>query len=392
LKKLFDYFLLSKGTIVRICDSEKLKNLYVNKIDGTNEHFANSIEVFLPNLKKLSDEIFEDLDVNNYGIGWWKDYSHLDLKRRILISDQLLLCTTTIQAAVIEAKLHYLELLGCWENEEKSLRHCAQLPGGRKKVNFPIKKSASDELDSFLADLHLKGLFSSLYSAFDCLAATYVGVFGLRFDILKVGYNSFKLHLINSKQYEGNEIQSKLFSQLKEIERRAGPENWLIWMFDYRNMSLHRGRRLTVGQLTPKPTGIHFMGTPLHETEAIKLLIRNPGVSEIESWKDGTFEPMQEDAKTTLSELFKSTIYLIESSSELLLVNWKSRKLNTRLILQPHEQWPVIRGGSNNLFKGFTSKKSNFTKSPRIVSNFIIKRLKAAGLDGDDIHLWKNEN
>lgn len=375
---------------MRVSDIEILKKEYVDKIDGSNIHFAKAVEVFLPNLQKLIDEIFKDLDVDRFGIGWWENYSQLDIKKRILISDQLLLCTSTIQSAIIEAKLHYIELLGNWEREEVKFKHCSQIQNRRKNVKLPENKSAYDELDTFLADLHLKGIFSSLNSALDCLASTYVGVFGLKFDILKVGYKTFRSHIKNSKHYELNNLQNKIFSNLEEIENKSGPKNWIEWMLDYRNMALHRGRRLTIGQLTPKPTGIIFMGSPLHETKSIKLLIKNPAVSEIESWKDGTFEPMNEDAVTTLSELLRSTLSLVELSAEYLLETWNYRKKNYESILQPEEQWPDVRDGIYNSFNGFTSKKLNFTDSPRIASEYSIKRLKAAGLDDINIRLWKN--
>jgi hypothetical protein len=89
--------------------SEDLERLRVpfHKGEDLNQGFARAVEVQVPALHKLYREIFNDLDDIVFGVRWWA--SQLDTGRRILVSDHLVSCVSSVQTNLIEASLHLLE-------------------------------------------------------------------------------------------------------------------------------------------------------------------------------------------------------------------------------------------------------------------------------------------
>ena len=70
---------------------------------------TRALGVVLPNVERLEAEIFGDLrEAAPHGISWW---SELAAERRILIGDQLYACVQSIATNMVEARLHFLELL-----------------------------------------------------------------------------------------------------------------------------------------------------------------------------------------------------------------------------------------------------------------------------------------
>src|SRR4051812_5112140 len=72
-----------------------------------DHQFRDALGLSVPHVRTLLGEIQGDLDTTNHGIGWWKDA--LPLQQNILIADQLLLSTSTIEANLVDARLHMME-------------------------------------------------------------------------------------------------------------------------------------------------------------------------------------------------------------------------------------------------------------------------------------------
>ena len=87
-------------------DLERLRASALNPGDLDVE-FSKVLGVDAPGVVCLYNEIFNDLDENIYGVGWWAP--HPGTTRRILISHYLLECTKSIGTNLIEAALHLLE-------------------------------------------------------------------------------------------------------------------------------------------------------------------------------------------------------------------------------------------------------------------------------------------
>jgi len=62
---------------------------------------------------QVGAEIFDDLDGHVFSVGWWAPAP--GTSRRILISDHLYNCVHSVEPNLIEARLHLLEAMDCWD-------------------------------------------------------------------------------------------------------------------------------------------------------------------------------------------------------------------------------------------------------------------------------------
>lgn len=371
-------------------DLAVMNTKYNDNGSGSEDHlFAKAIGVSLPNIRILRAEIFSDFDTKSYGVGWWSGYQNLDTKRRILISDQLWQSLASVQDNLIEAKLHLMELLCLWDQEDILMKNAVQIINGEARLLIPAKISAKDDLPNHLADMHLKGVFGSLSSSIDCIAAGILGVLGIRQKLIEASYTGLKRHLKQEFKYATN-LQQSLLTKLEEIESSAGPTGWMNWLFDYRNMALHRGRRIRLSQVSPRPAAVlNHKGEEILRTDINHCLVSNPAVSEIESLKDRFLQPLSERGEVTLNELIKSTSYLLDQIAAFLTETWRIRRTNPSIIEQPMEQWPTIRNGEHRAFAGY-SPDSLKVRADVIYSNeAMITRMRAASLEGNNIDFWK---
>jgi hypothetical protein len=81
---------------------------------------ASRLGVAVPGSSALGREIRDDLDPEVFGIGWWADL--VPLPARILISDYVAVAVSTIEANLVQAALHRLDLLDAWNDEARPFR------------------------------------------------------------------------------------------------------------------------------------------------------------------------------------------------------------------------------------------------------------------------------
>jgi hypothetical protein len=370
---------------MRALDRISLEARYETDSLGHYE-FAEPLGVQLPRIQELHKIIFDSLDEKKYGIGWWETYADLDFKRRILISDHLIQSLPAIQTNCIEAKLSALELYDYWDQQTHQIKDAVKVVNGKVSFQYPERVTRLDDLHSYMADLHLKGFLSSVCSAIDCLAAVCVGVMGLQTSLVKIGYPSLLNHLRDNKDFAyANPKQKELLTVLESIEGEVGPNRWLTWLFDFRNMAMHRGRRITFNQIFPHP--LSTIQKPM--AMAVPMLVSNPAVSEMESLKDGVYEILSEKAEDTINDSLRFSIMFIEKVTAYLDAVWKERIDNPELIIQPKSQWKTIRSGSHNSFSGYRPGTISTKMDSANVHPSHVKRMRAASLNGNDIKKWK---
>ncbi len=352
-----------------------------------HDHVAERLGVPTPHIRALEQRIFEDLDPERFGIGWWE--GQLDPPGRILIADQLLLDTSSVPTNLIEATLHRLAAAQAWQ--ELRTRFRDRIRQG-KPPGAPVPRSPADELPYVEADMHVAGVFRAVGSALDCLAGTLIGVAAIPRSILKADFGASQRWLVqHSREHPEWE---RLATHLDTVIDQAGPFGWLDWAIDMRNMLVHRGRRLTMmlPYVSPEPMLLVPRSVIADRTELAPLLPRDPGRSEVEVLRDTRTIAglmLSEDGAKTLLRLVESTIRLVEDTSIYLADLWQRRQADLALLPQPGAQWPEVTPSQSSSLTGYDPGSIDIGDSGQLLANPQLgPRMRAAAVFNDQLHLW----
>ena len=238
--------------------------------------------------KELEALILDDFAEHHpYGIGWWAP--HPGTSRRILISDQLYACVASVSANMIEAVLHWLEYQDCAERDSERFADIVQICGGQFNVVLPRPRNALDELSREMVVMHIAGMARALSASFDCLAGVIVGVIAIPTPILTAGLGRKIQEFfaqIGQGTTDGEKVQADFYRNFNDVIASVGPDGWLKWALDFRNMLVHRGRRLENGQFVPKLPQLYGPdGQPVLRARRLTYLSRNPSMSDVEVWR-----------------------------------------------------------------------------------------------------------
>ena len=133
----------------------------------------SALGLALPNLRLLERVILDDLrEIPPFGISWWDSSTEPAL--RILISDQLYCCATSVSENLTEAGLHRLEFLN-WRDRENALISI-ESENGVPTLKRSRCDNALQALTNQMTTLHVAGVARALSSALDCLAGTIVAI------------------------------------------------------------------------------------------------------------------------------------------------------------------------------------------------------------------------
>ena len=215
---------------------------------------AKALGVDTPNWSQLETSILDDLSVGPpYGIGWWAPAP--GTSRRILISDQLYACTHSTSDNLVEAALHWLEFLDFAERESDRLAYAVTLENGEFVVKAPRRQSPLEDIGLQFVRLHVAGMVRALAGALDCMAGSIIGVAAVPTRILRADFGVVRsvLKKITEKPAtEGQTVQASFATKLESLIASNGAEGWLDWALAFRNMLVHRGRRIEIGQFVPR--------------------------------------------------------------------------------------------------------------------------------------------
>jgi len=238
---------------MRPTDLARLTEPYPQDADPPDSGAVATLGMELPNWTALEADIFADFaEQAPYGIGWWAPDP--GTSRRILIADQLYCCVASVASNMTEAALHWLEFLDVSDRDSARYADAVQVEGGQPTLSAPRPRSPLDQLSPAFVRIHYAGIVRALASALDCLAGVVIGVAALPINILFADFARArdKLSKINSADSDGAKAQAQFAAQLEASIAAAGPPGWLEWTLDFRNMLVHRGRRLELGQFIPK--------------------------------------------------------------------------------------------------------------------------------------------
>ena len=210
---------------------------------------AGALGVDTPAWSQLETTILGDLSADSpYGIAWWAP--HPGISRRILIGDQLYACTQSTHDNLIEAALHWLEFLDCADRESDRLAYAVKIENGEFVVKAPRRQNPLEDVGLELVRLHVAGMVRALAGALDCMAGSIIGVVALPTRILRADFGVVRSMLKKVAEKPSGEdevVQASFGKKLVSMIAASGTSGWLDWSLAFRNMLVHRGRRIEVG-------------------------------------------------------------------------------------------------------------------------------------------------
>jgi hypothetical protein len=358
-----------------------------------DDRFADALGLGLRHLRELREEIDGDLDEAAKGVRWW---ASLPMKQRVLVGDYLLDCVRSIEGNLVEGQLHYWELLDWWQREEEFIGRSRVVPGGNPPVFLPARTAPMDDLHGHMVSLHTAGMARSLGSALDCLAAIIIGVLPIPRPIMRASFTRDLLNTLEelpgrvSAGTTAQRIQGEFRDAFFEDLRAAGPEHWNDWVVGFRNMLVHRGRRMDASLLVPRSKVPPRAGIE-------RVMPSEPELSQVEAWArwgdligcgQGSYV-LRERAEETLRRALGAVARLAARSCEHLIATWRARRADPTALLQPLEQWPKIPGIGPSGFEGFAPGSFEQKTDAMIGSPDMHRRLRLAALDTESSHLWR---
>ena len=358
---------------------------------------VSALGVEIPAWDALEDRIFADLTENApYGIGWWAP--HPGTSRRILISDQLYACTASVSTNLIEAGIHLLELVDAIEREDDFNADAIQVVRGTPTIRLRPRTTALEALGPEVVRMHEAGVARALSGALDCAAGSIIGVMALPRNILKADFMGVVLYLRNRKNWEqtqGHDYQRAFLADLNAMIDHAGPAGWFDWLLNFRNMLVHRGRRIEIGQFLPRePVLLDGRGRPVLRARVVTHLPLQPERSDVDIHREPKLSPvLTEDSRQTLEGSMGSARNLLGALAERLNAAWDWRKANPALLPQPQQQWPDVAPLAQGPAHGFAGyapgshpyEPDQLTSHPRIG-----RRMLAAALYDHQRDQWQS--
>lgn len=378
---------------MRRSDIDRLAIPYDGDENSPTPGPASALGVDIPAWGKLERSILGALTTSPpYGVGWWAP--HPGTSRRILISDQLYACAQSVSANMIESGIHRLEL-GDWSERHSDQNVNVVRPeGGRVRVKLPRPVSPLEELSLHMMRLHYVGCVRALAGALDCVAGAIIGILALPMPILKADFSDTRKRLeklISVASSQGEQVQAIFAAKLEQIINSAGPEGWLDWALQFRNMLVHRGRRIELGQFvprTPRLYGPDFL--PIPRARVVTHLPRDPALSDVEVFLEPSNAPvLTEDAEQTLEGLLNSTGLLIEATAQELTIVWNWRQAHPDSLPQPKEQWPKGASTASVGFAGYAPQSFRYSADLLVTHPAVLQRMRAAAVDDESRPQWK---
>ena len=330
---------------MRPADIARMSQPYPDGHDRSTPGTARALGVETPNWEALERLVFNDFTTEEpYGIGWWAPYP--GTSRRIMISDQLYACTTSVLTNLIETGVHWLELLDAVDREDTFQADVIQIVEGQPQICAKPRMTPLESLGPDMVRLHQVGVARALSGALDCAAGTIIGVLALPLRILKADFSGLQRHFERREAptSEGETRQEQFANQLTETIGSVGPTGWLDWVLNFRNMLVHRGRRIEFGQFVRRePVLYDASERPIPRSRVVTHLPLEPDRSDIDVHREPDMPPvLTEDVRQTLNGAMRSVCALVEALGEQLAAAWEWRKAHPEELPQPRAQWPHV--------------------------------------------------
>ena len=382
---------------MRPADIARMSQPYPDGPDRNTTGPTRALGVQTPNWEALDRCIFNDFTTEQpYGIGWWAP--HPGTSRRILISDQFYACTTSVSTNLIEAGVHWLELLDAVDREDTFQADVIQIVDGQLQVCARPRRTPLESLGPEIVRLHQVGVARALSGALDCAAGTIIGVMALPLSILKADFSGVQRYFRRRREApttEGETLQEQFAIQLTETIERVGPAGWLDWVLNFRNMLVHRGRRIEIGQFVRRePVLCDASGRPIQRARVVNHLPLEPDRSDMDVHREPDLPPvLTEDVRQTLDGSMRSVCALVEALGEQLAAAWEWRKEHPAELSQPQGQWRDVghteTPNRQPPFAGYAPGSHAYNPELFVTNPETARRLRAAALMDHQRHEWR---
>lgn len=329
-----------------------------------------------------------------YGLSWLAD--SCGTKLRVLVSDYLYCCVASVTGHMREAGIHWLELLDSVERNNARFSDSLSVIDGEVVPATRPSASPIEHLTVDLVSLHRAGMIRAVASALDCVAGAVAGIAALPEPIMRVGWPGIRRYLAKLPANQGDEVvafQQHVASELERAISSCGPPGWLEWVLDYRNMLVHRGRRIETGQLeVSSQPRLDVDGSMQPTVSVLTHLPRDPARSDVEVFLESGGVGrglLSEPSELTLLATLVSTRDLIECMASLLSVACDKRRANPLAIRQPLEQWPKGPSSERGRFEGYQPGALTFEANMLVSGGAIVRRLRSAALDDANRGRWE---
>jgi hypothetical protein len=234
-------------------------------------------------------------------------------------------------------------------------------------------------------------------STLDTLAGVVIGVGAFEERILKIGFRDLLAHFKKPlPSTPGGHLQEQLKTAIENAIASAGPDGWLDWAIDYRNMLVHKGRRVNLHTIVQDgaPALVDATGVPILRARTVVHLARDPRNSDLQAYFGGTSEPnrlsnlLEEDGLKTLRSTLEAVVFLLKATCEALLRVWDERRKAPHLLPQPRPQWPDMSVQPDR-FAGFEPGTVRVAPTELHSSPRNVQRLVAAAVDTNNRHRWR---
>jgi hypothetical protein len=204
-------------------------------------------------------------------------------------------------------------------------------------------------------------------------------------NILRADFDRARARLskITGAAKDGEKMQAEFAARLEANIANSGPQGWLDWTLDFRNMLVHRGRRFEYGQFLPRtPSLFGADGQPLLRARRVTHLPRDPSRSDIEVFLDTPWTMvLSEESRRTHQGLIGSTKSLVETAATDLIALWRWRRNHPGSLKQPAVQWSTGRSTQSTGFNGYAPGSVSVEPGLAIVHPVTARRFRSAALD-----------
>ncbi len=297
----------------------------------------------------LREQMLDDLDNDYGGIRWWRD--HLDTGRRILIGDYLMSLTDSAESNLVEAAMHAHRVKEHWHADTMWMR--GRLRDARETGQPMSWWRAERDLNRLVeTDGHLGGFFRAIGSTLDNTAGLVIGVAGLRVNLVRCDLRDLRLDKTAPRgtlpeDHPGRAEQLAVTRVVRDAAA-AGPRDWTGWVDDMRNTLVHRARRLSLA-LHDKASQDVMRPLPRHPAQAeTEAIARSPKF---------LADRLHEHANDTIAGVLAATHDVVAATAAALVQLWQHRRDDPDIIVQPAQQWPMLKQGTERNFPGFAADR-----------------------------------